>query len=176
MYCWHWARKCWLDSTPWCVWKCTFQKIIACRGVLGSLSNLASLWTTNCLGTQPFLFLPEPNPSNFYILSGHRLCIFICLHVCKKLIKPIRRRDLLSKFIDYLTNLFHAFSLVDSLSYICKTSTKIPSTLSHSFYVVVFWEAPLLYKVFLNKIMHRIVCNPSYNTPTCNLYEKCHWM
>ena len=33
---------------------------------------------------------------------------------------------------------------------------KIPSTRSYSFYVVVFCARPLLYKVFLNKIMHRV--------------------
>ena len=39
----------------------------------------------------------------------------------------------------------HVFYLVGSLSYIYTISTKIPSTLFYSFYVVVFWEAPLYY-------------------------------
>ena len=81
--CWHWTGKCrgW-DSKPWYLWKYTFQKIIACRGVLGSLSNLVPPWTTNCLGTQTLQFLVETNPSNFCFCQV-TVCVFsfVCMLV-----------------------------------------------------------------------------------------------
>ena len=83
----------------------------------------------------PFKFL------YFVSLPPPSVC-FCCLYVCQKSIKPIRRRDILSYFIDYLTSLLPVFYLVDSQD----IHKKIPSTVLYSFYVVVFSEELLYYK------------------------------
>ena len=49
----------------------------------------------------------------FVSLPPPSVC-FCCLYVFQKSIKPIRRRDILSYFIDYLTSLSPVFYLVDS--------------------------------------------------------------
>ena len=75
--------------------------------------------------------LTAPSLKFLYFFSP-RLHVFVCMFVINQL---DQLEDLLPRFINYLTDLSHAFDLVDLSYYIYMIFTKIHLTLWYSFYV-----------------------------------------
>ena len=113
-----------------------------CRRVSWPPSNLAPLSTTNCFGSSSV----ESSTPQISIFCQPPICVFLFFYMLvKNKLSQSEDKIYCHNLSTTFTKLSHGFYVVDSLNYIFRMPTKIPSTIWYSFYVVVFWKTPLYY-------------------------------